>query len=104
MRIAFGELGMTSNEFWDCTYREFFNRLYGVRAVNRLKEQAEWERARFTAIYAGLAGRTKKPLKEKDLKFSWEKANAKIYTEEERKRIREELVRTHGKHFDNGKK
>jgi len=47
--IAFGELGITVNDLYDMTPRNFINAQIGRKKLYNQNDQAEWERARWMA-------------------------------------------------------
>ena len=47
--IAFGELGLTPDEFYMMTMRNFINAQNGHKRLYEQNQQAEWERARWMA-------------------------------------------------------
>ena len=48
-QIAFGELKMKLNEFYDMTPRNFINAQLGSKKLYEQNQQAEWERSRWMA-------------------------------------------------------
>tara|TARA_R100001163_G_C5068278_1_gene208298 strand:+ start:8607 stop:8924 length:318 start_codon:yes stop_codon:yes gene_type:complete len=71
-QIAFGELHMTVNEFYNMTPRNFINAQIGLKNLYEQNQQAEWERARWMACVI-INPHLKRSIDPKKItKFPWE--------------------------------
>ena len=84
--FAFGYLGLTSEDFWNSTPREFNNRIEGFLELQQFNQRMEWERCRWATCLIIQPNVTKR-LKPTDLiKFDWDKK-----TKEQQKITAQEL-------------
>jgi len=85
--IAFGQLGMGVDEFYDMLPKHFWNKLDGFYKLENIRQQQEWERVRWsTILQLNIQLPKGKTLKPKDLiEFEWEKKDNK----EEFKKLKE---------------
>ena len=71
-QIAFSELNMTPETLYNMTPRNFLNAQIGAGKLFELKEQGEWERARWMAAVI-INPHTKRKIAPNDItKFPWE--------------------------------
>lgn len=71
--IAFGELGMTSSEFWNSSPKEFYYRQKGYYQKIHQREKNEWERARWMVFRMKTGIADKKEIGLTDIcVFPWE--------------------------------
>lgn len=83
--IAFGEIGMPNDEFWNSTPKEFHYRQKGYFAKLERIDRNEWERIRWQTT-ALLNIHSSKDLKPIDIAvFPWEKE--KVEAEKEKNKI-----------------
>lgn len=72
-RIAYGEMGLSEEEFGRITPEYFTLRLHGMRKAQQLDYRNDWIRARWQ-VCIFLNTKTKRQLREIDLgRFPWEK-------------------------------
>ena len=64
--FAFGYLGLTSEDFWNSTPREFNNRIEGFLELQQFNQRMEWERCRWATCLI-IQPNVKKRLKPTDL-------------------------------------
>jgi len=91
--MAMGQLGYTSDEFWDLTPREFWNALDGFFELKRVEDRNEWERCRWqTCWLLNIHIDKNKRIQPRDLvEFEWdkgEKTTVEIPTREEFERLK----------------
>ena len=67
-------MGLTPNEFWDLTQREFWNKLEGFYELEENRERREWTRTRWqTCLFLNCYTGKDNTLQPQDLiKFDWE--------------------------------
>ena len=73
--MAFGQLGMNVDEFYDMLPREFWNKVEGFYELENLRQRNDWERTRWsTCLLLNIQLPKNKSIKPTDLmKFDWEK-------------------------------
>ena len=73
LSFCVGEMGMSVNEFYDCTFEEINAIVKGYVSKREFYTRQHWEAARMIA-YNTVLPHTKKRLKPTDIiEFSWEK-------------------------------
>lgn len=79
MKLGLGQMGMTTQDFWQCTPREFWNKLEGYYDRVQYEQQQEWVRQRyFACLLLNVQIEKNHQLEPKDLiEFEWEKAEKK---------------------------
>ena len=50
MQWGLGQMGMTIDEFFDISFRQFFNKLQGFSDWHDMRSREAWERARLHAV------------------------------------------------------
>jgi hypothetical protein len=66
-------MGMTPDEFWDCTPFEFGHKMAGFFERDQLRERQEWERVRWQTCLL-INTQTSKTITPQDLiTFEWER-------------------------------
>ena len=83
-QIAFGQLGMNVDDFYDMLPREFWNKLEGFYESENMRQRSDWERTRWsTCLLLNIQLSKGKSIKPTDLiVFEWEKDEKKIDFEE----------------------
>ena len=78
--IAFGQLGMNVDEFYDMLPREFWNKVEGFYELENMRQRSDWERTRWsTCLLLNIKIQKNKSIKPTVLvSFEWEKENMKI--------------------------
>ena len=78
--IAFGQLGMNVNEFYDMLPREFWNKVEGFYELENMRQRSDWERTRWsTCLLLNIQLPKNKSIKPTDLvRFEWEEEKMKI--------------------------
>ena len=73
--MAFGQLGMNVDEFYDMLPREFWNKVEGFYELENLRQRNDWERTRWsTCLLLNIQLPKNKSIKPTDLmEFDWEK-------------------------------
>ena len=79
-QIAFGQLGMNVDDFYDMLPREFWNKIEGFHDLENMRQRSDWERTRWsTCLLLNIHLAKGKSIKPTDLiKFEWEKEALKI--------------------------
>ncbi len=79
-QIAFGQLGMNVDDFYDMLPREFWNKIDGFYKLENLRQRSDWERTRWsTCLLLNIQLPKNKSIKPTDLiKFEWEEEALKI--------------------------
>ena len=79
-QIAFGQLGMNVEDFYDMFPREFWNKVEGFYELENMRQRSDWERTRWsTCLLLNIQLPKGKSIKPIDLvKFEWEKDQNKI--------------------------
>ena len=79
MEIGLGTMGMSAEDFWDMTPREFHFKMKGYYEREMLKERLGWERCRWsTWVLFCIQTDGKKRITPRDLiEFDWEKDEKK---------------------------
>ena len=79
-QIAFGQLGMNVDDFYDMLPREFWNKIEGFHDLENMRQRGNWERTRWsTCLLLNIHLAKGKSIKPTDLiKFEWEKDTTKI--------------------------
>ena len=83
-QIAFGQLGMNVDDFYDMLPREFWNKLEGFYELENMRQRSDWERTRWsTCLLLNIQLSKGKSIKPTDLiVFEWEQDENKIDFEE----------------------
>lgn len=87
MEIGLGQMGMTNEDFWNSSPREFFNRQKGFYDLQTTREREAWRRMRMLACI-NLQPYVKKGdslTPDKLLPFEWERPEVKIMSADEMK-------------------
>lgn len=79
-RIAFGQMNMDVDVFYDMLPKHFWNKMDGFNDLENLRQRSEWERCRWQTAYLLMPhtgkGKTMKPT---DLiKFDWDKTSKEV--------------------------
>lgn len=79
-KIAFGQLGMNVDDFYDMLPREFWNKVEGFYDLENMRQRSDWERTRWsTCLLLNIQIQKGKRIKPQDLiLFDWEKDEKKI--------------------------
>ena len=79
-QIAFGQLGMNVDDFYDMLPREFWNKVDGFYELENMRQRGSWERTRWsTCLLLNIHLPKNKSIKPTDLiQFDWEKEALKI--------------------------
>jgi len=79
-KIAFGQLGMNVDDFYNMLPREFWNKVDGFYELENMRQRSDWERTRWsTCLLLNIQMAKGKSLKPTDLiKFEWEENEKKI--------------------------
>tara|TARA_R110000824_G_scaffold21065_4_gene78814 strand:+ start:228 stop:533 length:306 start_codon:yes stop_codon:yes gene_type:complete len=79
-QIAFGQLGMNVDDFYDMLPREFWNKIEGFHDLENMRQRSDWERTRWsTCLLLNIHLAKGKSIKPIDLiQFEWEKDDNKI--------------------------
>ena len=79
-QIAFGQLGMNVDDFYDMLPREFWNKIDGFYKLENLRQRSDWERTRWsTCLLLNIQLPKNKSIKPTALiKFEWEEEALKI--------------------------
>ena len=77
--MAFGQLGMEVDNFYDMLPREFWNKVEGFYELENLRQRNDWERTRWsTCILLNIQIAKGKKVKPTDLiEFEWDKKDIK---------------------------
>ena len=83
-QIAFGQLGMNVDDFYDMLPREFWNKVDGFYELENMRQRSDWERTRWsTCLLLNIQLPKNKSIKPTDLmRFEWEEEALKIDFEE----------------------
>jgi hypothetical protein len=75
MEMGCGQMGMTIDEFWNATPREFFNKMQGVYEHQKFLQQEAWKRMRHFAwlLLQPYIERGKELTPEQLMPFEWER-------------------------------
>jgi hypothetical protein len=78
-KIAFGQMGMSVEDFYNMIPRHFFNKMDGFYELEQTKDRANWERTRWQTCYLlNIHLPRGKHIKLKDLvEFDWDKKTKK---------------------------
>jgi len=73
--IAFGQLGMSVDEFYNMLPKHFWNKMDGFYKLENIREQQNWERVRWqTTLLLNIQLPKNKTMKPTDLvEFDWDK-------------------------------
>ena len=98
--IAFGQMGMSVDDFYNMIPIHFFNKMDGFFELEQLRNRSDWERTRWqTCFLLNIQLSRAKQLKLQDLiKFDWEKKKNK--TDFEKLKNKAEFIKQmeeHGK-------
>ena len=79
-KIAFGQLGMNVDDFYDMLPREFWNKVEGFYELENMRQRSDWERTRWsTCLLLNIQIQKGKRIKPQDLiLFDWEKDEKNI--------------------------
>ena len=79
-QIAFWQLGMNVDDFYDMLPREFWNRVDGFYKLENMRQRSDWERTRWsTCLLLNIQMPKGKSIKPTDLiEFEWEENKKKI--------------------------
>ena len=79
-QIAFGQLGMKVDDFYDMLPREFWNKMDGFYELENMRQRSDWERTRWsTCLLLNIQLSKGKSIKPTDLiVFEWEQDEKKI--------------------------
>ena len=79
-KIAFGQLGMNVDDFYNMLPREFWNKVDGFYELENMRQRSDWERTRWsTCLLLNIQMAKGKSIKPTDLiVFEWEEDKKKI--------------------------
>lgn len=79
-RIAFGQMGMKVDEFYDMLPKHFWIKMDGFNELENMRQRVEWERCRWqTAYLLNVHASKGKTIKPTDLiSFEWDKKEVDV--------------------------
>jgi hypothetical protein len=79
-KLAFGQLGMGVDEFYDMLPREFWNKVDGFYELENLRQRNDWERTRWsTCLLLNIQLPKNKTIKPTELiEFEWDEKKKDI--------------------------
>jgi hypothetical protein len=78
--IAFGQLGMSVEDFYDMMPKHFWNKMDGFYKLENIRGQQEWERVRWqTTLLLNIQLPKNKTIKPTDLiQFDWDEKEKEV--------------------------
>jgi hypothetical protein len=78
--IAFGQLGMSVDDFYDMMPKHFWNKMDGFYKLENIREQQEWQRIRWqTTLLLNIQLPKNKTMKPTDLiEFDWDEKGKEV--------------------------